>query len=109
MVREGGIYYMDRPAGGGGIHYIDRPSGETRLQYFDFATRTSRTVARNLGVGDLPLTASPDGHTILYARLDSSVDDLYWWRTLGWRTLGKRKAMDNRTSQSLAGTRARDR
>ena len=33
MVREGGIYYMDRPAGGGGIHYIDyidRPSGETR-------------------------------------------------------------------------------
>lgn len=26
--------------------------------------------------GDLPLTASPDGRTILYARMDSSVDDL---------------------------------
>jgi len=76
VVLEKGIYYIDRPAGEGGIHYLDRPSGETRLQYFDFATRRSTTVARNLGIVDLPLTASPDGRTILYARIDSSVDDL---------------------------------
>jgi Tol biopolymer transport system component len=75
-VLKGGIYYIDRPSGEGGIYLIDRPSGETRLQYFDFATRRSRTVARNLGIVDLPLTASPDGRTILYPRLDSSVDDL---------------------------------
>ena len=60
----------------GGIYYIDRPSGEARLQYFDFATRRSRTVARNLGNVGLGLTASPDGRTILYSRMDSSVDDL---------------------------------
>ena len=76
VVLEGGIYYIDRPSGEGGIYYIDRPSGETRLQYFDFATRRSTTVARNLGNVDIRLTASPDGRTILYSRVDSSVDDL---------------------------------
>jgi len=60
----------------GGIYYIDRPSGETRLQYFDFATRRSTTVARNLGNVDIGFTASPDGRAILYARQDSAVDDL---------------------------------
>ena len=76
VVLERGIYYIDRPSGEGGIYYVDRPSGETRLQYFDFATRRSTTVARNLGNVDLALTASPDGRTILYPRVDSSVDDL---------------------------------
>jgi eukaryotic-like serine/threonine-protein kinase len=76
VVLERGIYYIDRPSGEGGMYTIDRPSGEARLQYLDFATRRSTTVARNLGNVDLPLTASPDGRTILYARLDSSVDDL---------------------------------
>jgi dipeptidyl aminopeptidase/acylaminoacyl peptidase len=76
VVLEGGIYSIDRPSGEGGIHNIDRPSGETRLQYFDFATRRSTTVARNLGNVDIGLTASPDGRTILYTRVDSSVDDL---------------------------------
>ena len=76
VVLERGIYYIDRPSGEGGIYCIDRPSGETRLQYFDFATRRSTTVARNLGNVDIPLTASPDGRTILYSRMDSSVDDL---------------------------------
>jgi hypothetical protein len=75
VVLEGGIYYIDRPSGEGGL-YIDRPSGETRLQYFDFATRGSATVARHLGNVDLGLTASADGRTILYSRVDSSVDDL---------------------------------
>jgi len=76
LVREEGIYYIDRPAGQGGVHYLDNPSGETRLQYCDFATRRSKTVARNLGKVGVYLTVSPDGRTILYSRIDSSVDDL---------------------------------
>jgi len=59
-----------------GIYYIDRPSGEARLQFFDFATGRSTTVARNLGEISVGLTVSPDGRTILYSRVDSSVDDL---------------------------------
>jgi hypothetical protein len=71
-----GIYYIDRPSGGGAVGYIDQPSGETRLQYFEFATRRSTTVARNLGKVGAFLTASRDGRTILFTRMDSSVDDL---------------------------------
>jgi eukaryotic-like serine/threonine-protein kinase len=75
VVREGGIYYIDRPSDQGGVYLLDKPSGETRLQYYDLATRRSTTLARNLGpVGNF-LTVSPDGHTILYNRMDSSVDD----------------------------------
>ena len=59
-----------------GIYHIDRPSGEDRLQFYDFATGKSTTVAPNLGEVSLGLTASPDGRTILYTRVDSSVDDL---------------------------------
>jgi dipeptidyl aminopeptidase/acylaminoacyl peptidase len=76
VVLQGGIYYIDKPSGQGGVYYLDKPSGETRLQYFDFATRRSTTVARNLGTVDAFLTASPDGRTLLYCRVDSSVDDL---------------------------------
>jgi serine/threonine protein kinase len=76
VVLEKGVYYIDRPSGEGGIYSIDRPSGETRLQYLDLATRRITTVARNLGNVDIPLTASADGRTILYPRMDSSVDDL---------------------------------
>ncbi len=59
-----------------GIYYIDRPAAEARLQFFDFQTGLSRTVAGNLGDVRWGLTASSDGRTILYARADSSVDDL---------------------------------
>ena len=59
-----------------GIYYIDRPVGESRLQYFDLATHKSTTVARDLGNVFLGLTASQDGRTIFYSRLDSSLDDL---------------------------------
>jgi serine/threonine protein kinase len=78
VVLKGGIYYIDRlaVAGEGSTHYFDRPSGETRLQYFDLATNRSTTVLRNLGDVDVPLTASLDGRTILYPRLDQSVEDL---------------------------------
>jgi dipeptidyl aminopeptidase/acylaminoacyl peptidase len=75
-VLDGGIYYIDRPSGEGGLLYTDQPTGETRLQYFDLATRRTTTVARNLGNIFLGLTASKDGRTILYSRVDSSVDEL---------------------------------
>jgi len=73
---ERGIYYIDRPSGPGGAFFTDPAAGETRLQYFDFATRRSTMVARNLGNVFIGLTASPDGRTILYSRMDVTVDDL---------------------------------
>jgi hypothetical protein len=60
-----------------GIYYVDRSSGEARLQFFDFATGKSTTVAGGLGqIRAGLLSASPDGRTILYSRVDSSVTDL---------------------------------
>src|SRR5262245_16535819 len=75
-VLDGGIYYIDRPSGAGGLLHNDQPSGETRLQYFNFATGRTATVARNLGNVHLGLTASKDGRTVFYSRVDSSRDDL---------------------------------
>jgi Tol biopolymer transport system component len=75
-VIDGGIYYVDRPSGEGGLLYTDQPSGETRLRYFDLATRRTTTVAGDLGNVFLGLSASKDGRTILYSRVDSSLDDL---------------------------------
>ena len=59
-----------------GIYYLQRRDGETRLRYLDFASRTSTTVAENLGDVDFGLGASPDGRSVLYTRIDSSVNDL---------------------------------
>ena len=59
-----------------GAYYIDRFGGGTRLQYLDLATARSTTVASNLGDVLAGLTASPDGRTILFTRIDASVDDL---------------------------------
>jgi Tol biopolymer transport system component len=59
-----------------GAYYIDRLGSETRLQYLNLATGKSTTVARNLGEVSAGLTASPDGRTILFTRVDSSTDDL---------------------------------
>jgi Tol biopolymer transport system component/DNA-binding winged helix-turn-helix (wHTH) protein len=75
-VVDQGIYYIDRPSGNGGLLYNDRPSGTTRLQYFNLASRQSTTVANSLGSIYLGLTASKDGRTIFYSRVDSSLDDL---------------------------------
>jgi serine/threonine protein kinase len=75
-VLPGGIYFVDRPTGGGGIHYVDVPSGETRLRWFDLATRRITTVSANLGLVDVPIAVSADGRTILFPRLDSSINDL---------------------------------
>ena len=59
-----------------GIYYLHRADGEVRLRYFDFATRKSTEVTGNLGNVGLGLTASPDGRSVLYSRIDSSVDDV---------------------------------
>jgi dipeptidyl aminopeptidase/acylaminoacyl peptidase len=59
-----------------GIYYIDRTDGGTRLQYLDFTTGRFTTVANNLGDVSAGLTATRDGRTILYTRVDSSADDL---------------------------------
>lgn len=59
-----------------GIYYIERTAAESRLQYFDLATRKTTTIAGDLGNVDVGLTVSPDGRTILFSRVDSSVNDL---------------------------------
>jgi Tol biopolymer transport system component len=59
-----------------GIYYLERPIHQSRLQFFNFATGRSTTVAHELGDTYNYLTVSPDGRTILYTRVDSSVDDL---------------------------------
>lgn len=59
-----------------GIYYADRPDGETRLRFYDFATGRSTTLAGNLGQIDFAPGISPDGRTILYSQIDSTVDDL---------------------------------
>ena len=55
---------------------IDRVGGDARLQYLDFVSGKSTTVAHNLGEVGAGLTASADGKTILFNRVDASVDDL---------------------------------
>jgi hypothetical protein len=63
-------------AGEAGAFFTDRPSGDTRLQYFDFATLRSTTVASNLGTVAFGLSASRDGRTVFFSRVDSAVDEL---------------------------------
>ena len=75
---DNGAGYQTEPHVSG--HYaaynVTPLAGEGTIGYFDFATRNSTTVARNLGNVFIGLTASRDGRTIFYTRVDSSVDDL---------------------------------
>lgn len=59
-----------------GVHYLEEVAGDMRLSYYDFSMRRSTVVARGLGNVGFGLAATRDGRTILYARVDSSVDDL---------------------------------
>lgn len=61
---------------GSGAYYIDRQAGDAQLQYLNFVTRKTTTVAHNLGQVSAGLTASPDGKTIIFTRMDASADDL---------------------------------
>jgi Tol biopolymer transport system component len=75
-VAEAGIYYMDRVKVEAGGSSTDPTGGETRLQYFDFSTSRSRTVARQLGNIAFGLSASRDGRSVFFSRVDSSIDEL---------------------------------
>ena len=75
-VVERGIYYLTRGPSKSMTFFGDRQTGETNLLFFDFATKKTTTVAANLGTTALGLTASRDGRTIFFARVDSSVDEL---------------------------------
>ncbi|MBI3210866.1 MAG: PD40 domain-containing protein [Candidatus Solibacter usitatus] len=75
-VLDGGVYYLDRLSGEGGIYSIYRPAGEVRLRFFNLATSRSTIVAHHLGNVEPCLSVSSDGRTILFNRIDSSVDDL---------------------------------
>jgi Tol biopolymer transport system component len=59
-----------------GIYYIDVGPGGSRLQFFDLGAAEVKTVATGLGEVRYGLTASADGRTILYTRVDSTIDDL---------------------------------
>ena len=72
---EEGLYYIDRVSGEAGS-FTDRPDGETRLRYFDFGTARSTTVAKNLGAIGFGLSATRDGRTVFFARVDSATDEL---------------------------------
>ncbi|MDQ5872985.1 MAG: hypothetical protein M3547_12370, partial [Acidobacteriota bacterium] len=59
-----------------GIYYADKPAERTRLLFHDYATGRSTTVSEDLGSISFAPGISPDGRTILYSRVDSTVDDL---------------------------------
>ena len=59
-----------------GVYYIDQRTDEAKLQFLSVETGKSTLVARNLGRVRRGLTATSDGRTILFARVDSSADDL---------------------------------
>jgi Tol biopolymer transport system component len=59
-----------------GIYFIERHAGDAGLRYYDFGSRRSTLVAGNLGNVTFGLTASRDGRTIFFSRVDSSIDDL---------------------------------
>jgi len=75
-VLDRGIYYIDRSSREGALLDDPPPAGEAHLQYFDFTTRKSTSVARNVGNVSLGLSASRDGQTAFFSRVDSLVDDL---------------------------------
>ena len=75
-VVDRGIYYIDRSAADAGAFASDRPGGETRLRYFDFDTQQSTTVAAGLGTIRFGLSATRDGRTVIYSRVDTSIDEL---------------------------------
>ena len=67
VILEKGVYYAS----------LEAPSQPgAKLLYFDFATGKSTSVATLGREIDLGLTATADGRTILYTKVDSSVNDL---------------------------------
>ena len=75
-VLQGGVYYVDSPAGDKGSYFVDKPSTAARLRYLDFQTHRAITIAPDLGNIDVPLTTTSDGRIILFPRTTFSIDDL---------------------------------
>ena len=75
-VVPGGIFYLDRPPANQAVPLPERARVETVLQFFDFATGRTTTVARNLGAATSGLSVSRDRRTIIFSRVDSSIDEL---------------------------------
>ena len=59
-----------------GVYYLERAPAGVNLRYFDPVKRQSILVAANLGNVVPGLAVSRDGRTILFARTDSSSNDL---------------------------------
>jgi hypothetical protein len=59
-----------------GVYYLEGLPGRSRIQYLDLTTRKLVTIADNLGPVDGGLDVTADGRTILFTRIDSSVNDV---------------------------------
>jgi Tol biopolymer transport system component len=59
-----------------GIYYVESVPPGARIQFYDSASRRVTTVAPDVGTESDGFTASPDGRTVLFTRVDSAVDDL---------------------------------
>jgi Tol biopolymer transport system component len=59
-----------------GVYYIEQMSGTTQLQFIDTATRRITTIARGLGDVRYGMTATADGRSVMYTRIDSVTDDV---------------------------------
>lgn len=73
---ERGIYYLDRDSMDSGSRWFEATGAITRLRYFDFATGASTTVAPNIGNAAYGISASRDGRTVFFSRVDQSTDEL---------------------------------
>jgi dipeptidyl aminopeptidase/acylaminoacyl peptidase len=60
----------------GGLYYADESGRETRLMHLDLAGGRPAVVASGLGRIWPTITATPDGRTILFGRLDHALQDL---------------------------------
>ena len=74
-VSEHGIYFIDQASPEAGAFFTDRP-GETRLRYVDIASKRISTVLPSVGWAGFGLSASRDGKTVVFARIDSSINEL---------------------------------
>lgn len=55
---------------------VENRHKHTTIDRIDFATGLSSTVTRDLGAVSFGLSASRDGRTVFFSRVDSSVDEL---------------------------------
>ena len=76
-VVDRGIYYVDRstPAANAAATGA-APAGDARLRSFGFATSRSTTVLDRLGDVGFGRSATSDGRTVYFTRVDSSTDEL---------------------------------